>query len=207
MTEVKNGQARIFKSDVLESLSKTTPTQSLMVYGPTIVALLYVAIVVKGLSILETAGWFVFALAFWTFAEYFLHRYVFHYITNADWTHRFHFVVHGQHHEYPRDQERLLMPPVPGIILATLLFSMFYVYFWIGGRPEVTWAFFPGFFLGYLCYSLMHYAIHTFKPPGFLKDLWVHHSVHHYQDQQKAYGVSNRFWDVIFGTLPAKKKQ
>ena len=206
MTQVKNGQARIFKNDTLEALSKTTPTQSLMVYGPTICILLYVAVAVKGLSILETAGWFFFALLFWTFAEYFLHRYLFHYITEAEWTHRFHFVVHGQHHEYPRDPERLLMPPVPGIILATILFSMFYVFFWIGGRPEVTWAFFPGFFLGYLFYSLMHYAIHQFKPPSFLKGLWVHHSVHHYHDNHKAYGVSNRIWDFVFGTLPKKQR-
>ena len=205
MTEVKNGQARIFKNDLLESLSKTTPTQSLLVYGPTIAGLLYVAVAVKGLSVLETASWFGFALLFWTFAEYFLHRYLFHYISEAKWTHRFHFVVHGQHHEYPRDPERLLMPPVPGMMLALILFSMFYLYFWIGGRPEVTWAFFPGFFLGYLFYSLMHYSIHCFKPPAFLKDLWIHHSVHHYQDSERAYGVSNRIWDFVFGTLPAKK--
>lgn len=201
------GQARIFKSDFVESLTKTTPLISVLVYGPAIAALLYVAIGVKGLSVSTTAYWFVFALFFWTFAEYFLHRYLFHFITEADWTKRFHFVVHGSHHTYPRDQERLLMPPVPGLMLATILFSFFYVIFWISGHAELTWAFFPGFFLGYLLYSFMHYAIHTYKPPSFLKGLWLHHNVHHYQDNQKAFGVSSPIWDRIFGTMPEKKSK
>ncbi len=200
------GQARIFKSNFLESLTKTTPLMSVVVYGPCIAALLYVAIYIKGLSVGATFAWFGFAFFFWTFAEYFLHRYLFHYITDAEWTKRFHFVVHGSHHTYPRDKERLLMPPVPGLILATILFSIFFVFFWIIGHPEITWAFFPGFFLGYLLYSFMHYSMHAFKPPSFLKGLWLHHSVHHYQDNTKAYGVSSPLWDFIFGTMPAKSK-
>ena len=200
------GQARIFENKLLESLTKTTPWMSVLVYGPCIAALLYVAIVVKGLSLGTTFGWFAFAIFFWTFAEYFLHRYLFHFITEAAWTKRFHFIVHGSHHTYPRDKDRLLMPPVPGLILATILFTFFYLIFLIVGRPELTWAFFPGFFLGYLLYSFMHYAIHAFKPPKFLKGLWLHHSVHHYQDNTKAYGVSSPLWDYIFRTMPAKKK-
>jgi sterol desaturase/sphingolipid hydroxylase (fatty acid hydroxylase superfamily) len=200
------GQARIFKSDFVESLTKTTPLISVLVYGPAIAGLLYVAISIKELPVATTMKWFGFALLFWTFAEYFLHRYLFHFITEAEWTKRFHFVVHGSHHVYPRDQERLLMPPVPGLILASILFSIFYIFFWISGRPDLTWAFFPGFFLGYLLYSFMHYAIHTYKPPSFLKGLWLHHNVHHYQDNQRAFGVSSPLWDRIFGTMPEKKR-
>lgn len=200
------GQARIFKNDFLESLTKTSPLISILVYGPCIAGLLYVAIGIKGISVAATFGWFAFAFVFWTFAEYILHRYLFHFITEADWTKRFHFVVHGSHHTYPRDKDRLLMPPVPGLILASLLFSFFYLWFWLAGHPELTWAFFPGFFLGYLLYSFMHYAIHSYKPPSFLKGLWLHHNVHHYQDNHRAYGVSNMFWDMVFGTMPDKRK-
>ena len=201
-----NGQARIFNNDFLESLTKTSPLISILVYGPCIGLLLYVAIVLKGLTLTQTFGWFFLALFVWTFAEYFLHRHLFHYITEAKWTHRFHFIVHGSHHEYPRDKDRLLMPPVPGLILASILFAFFYIIFFIFGYSEYTWAFFPGFFLGYLMYSFMHYAIHTYKPPSFLKGLWLHHNVHHYQDNNKAFGVSNQFWDMIFGTMPDRKQ-
>lgn len=199
------GQARIFKSDILEALTKTSPLISILVYGPCIAGLLYIAVALKGISVGFTAVLFASALFVWTFAEYFLHRHLFHYVTEAAWTQRFHFIVHGSHHEYPRDKDRLLMPPVPGLILATILFSFFYVLFWIGGQPDYTWAFFPGFFLGYLMYSFMHYAIHAFKPPSYLKHLWVHHNVHHYQDNRRAFGVSNTFWDRIFRTMPEKR--
>lgn len=201
-----SNQARIFENPILESLTKTSPAISVGVYGPVIIALLYVAIAVKGLSIGTTVTWFVIALLFWTFAEYFLHRYLFHFITEAKWTQRFHFIVHGSHHEYPRDKERLLMPPVPGLLLASILFGFFAVLFWLAGHPSLVWAFFPGFFLGYLLYSFLHYAIHTYKAPEFLKPLWLHHNLHHYQDNEKAYGVSTRFWDKVFSTMPEIKQ-
>jgi sterol desaturase/sphingolipid hydroxylase (fatty acid hydroxylase superfamily) len=72
---------------------------------------------------------FIFALFFWTFAEYILHRFLFHWITENKYVKRFHFIVHGSHHLYPRDKERILMPPVPGLIMASILFGIFYVVF------------------------------------------------------------------------------
>ena len=201
------GKARIFKSPFLEAMTKTTPLISILVYGPAIAGLLFVALNVVGLSVGTTITWFLAAFIFWTFAEYFLHRYLFHWYTEAEWTQRFHFIMHGNHHEYPNDEERLLMPPVPGLILASVLFGLFYLIFLLFGRPELTWAFFPGFFLGYLMYSFVHYAIHQIKPPKYLKRVWIHHSQHHYQHQNKAFGVSSYFWDIIFGTMPPKNKK
>ena len=117
---------------------------------------------------------------------------------------RFHFIMHGSHHLFPRDQERLLMPPVPGIIMASLLFMIFFGIFSLLGAPIYTWAFFPGFFLGYLLYSFLHRATHIMKPPKRFKYLWRHHSLHHYKYPDKAFGVSNTFWDRVFGTMPPK---
>lgn len=201
------GKARIFESPVLEAMTKTSPAISILVYGPCIAGLLYISIAVMGNSVGTTLAWFFFAIFFWTFAEYVLHRYLFHWFTEAKWTQRFHFIVHGNHHEYPNDEERLLMPPVPGLILASVLFSFFYLIFWIFGAPQYTWAFFPGFFLGYLMYSFVHYSIHKFKAPKFLKKVWVHHNIHHYQHPERAFGVSSYFWDIIFGTMPPSEKK
>jgi sterol desaturase/sphingolipid hydroxylase (fatty acid hydroxylase superfamily) len=98
------------------------------------------------------------------------------------------------------------MPPVPGMILATILFCFFGLIFWIFGHSSLTWVFFPGFFLGYLLYSFMHYAIHRYKPPEKLKKLWLHHQLHHYQSPDRAFGVSNTIWDRIFRTMPPIKE-
>src|SRR5690606_40127480 len=65
-----------------------------------------------------------------------IYRFVFHWVAEAAWSQRFHFIMHGAHHNFPADKDRLLMPPVPGIILASILFGMFYIIFWIAKSEE-----------------------------------------------------------------------
>ncbi len=203
-TEHHRGSATIFKNPFLESLTKTSLTQNIIVYGSVIAFLIYYAIAVREIDPLVFIGFFVFALFTWTLAEYLLHRYLFHWISENKFVKRFHFIMHGSHHLYPRDTERLLMPPVPGLIMASLLFLMFYGIFSLFGYSNYTWAFFPGFFLGYLLYSFLHRATHVVKPPKRFKYIWKHHSLHHYKYPNKAFGVSTPFWDHVFGTMPPR---
>ncbi|TVR86919.1 MAG: fatty acid hydroxylase [Saprospirales bacterium] len=200
-------EARLFKNDFLNSMTKTTPLTSVVVYFPVIIALLYVAVVINGLPAVTVAGLFVFAFFFWTLAEYLLHRYLFHWVSDSKIVMRMHYLMHGVHHDHPRDESRLLMPPVPGLIMASFLFLIFYLIFLLIGQPQLSWAFFPGFFAGYLMYSFVHFSIHKFKPPEFLKPLWIHHNLHHYKYPDKAFGVSNTFWDRVFGTMPPKDER
>jgi len=203
-TENHRGQATIFENSFLESLTKTSLKQNIIVYGLLVILLIYNAIVIQNVPVLQFAGFFFFALLFWTLAEYLLHRYLFHWISENKYIQRFHFIMHGSHHLFPRDNERLLMPPVPGILMASILFLIFYAVFSLLNIPVYTWAFFPGFFLGYLLYSFLHRATHVMKPPKRFKYLWKHHNLHHYKYPNKAFGVSNTLWDRIFGTMPPK---
>jgi sterol desaturase/sphingolipid hydroxylase (fatty acid hydroxylase superfamily) len=203
-TEHNKGNATIFKNPFLESLTKTSLTSNIIIYGAVVILLIYNAIVWQDIPLNEFLGLFTFALFFWTFAEYILHRFVFHWINENKLVQRFHFIMHGSHHLYPKDTERLLMPPVPGIIMASILFGIFYVIFYFIGYPVYTWGFFPGFFLGYLLYSFLHRATHVVKPPKKFKFLWKHHSLHHYKYPNKCFGVSNTLWDHVFGTMPPK---
>ncbi|MGB3618930.1 MAG: sterol desaturase family protein, partial [Catalinimonas sp.] len=34
--------------------------------------------------------------------------------------------------------------------------------------------------------------------------LWVHHSIHHFKDDERAFGVSSPLWDWVFGTMPRR---
>jgi len=206
-TEHHRGKATIFENPFLESLTKTTLTQNIIVYGLIVILLIYNAIVTQKIPVEQFLGVFFFALFFWTLAEYLLHRYLFHWISENKLIQRFHFIMHGSHHLFPRDTERLLMPPVPGIIMASILFSIFYIIFTLLNIQVYTWAFFPGFFLGYLLYSFLHRATHVVKPPKRFKYLWKHHSLHHYKYPDKAFGVSNTLWDHVFGTMPPKNTE
>ena len=121
-TENHRGQATIFENAFLESLTKTSLKQNIIVYGLLVILLIYNAIVIQNIPVLQFVGFFLFALLFWTLAEYVLHRYLFHWISENKYIQRFHFIMHGSHHLFPRDTERLLMPPVPGILMASILF-------------------------------------------------------------------------------------
>ena len=49
--------------------------------------------------------------------EYFIHRYIFHFEAKNHNQELIKYKIHGVHHEYPRDKERLAMPPVFSICL------------------------------------------------------------------------------------------
>lgn len=190
------GQAQIFRNRYLEYLTKTHPLLIWSMYLPVIILLPYYAY-----STLRVSGWiiaplFVAGIFFWTFFEYIMHRFVFHFVTENPRMQRISYVMHGNHHEFPRDRQRLFMPPVPSLIIASLIFILMY-----GVMRDYVTLFFPGFMLGYLMYGSMHYAIHAWAPPfKWLKPLWRNHHLHHYKDDQKGFGVSTHFWDVVFHT-------
>lgn len=196
--KIKNkGQARLFESRYLEMLTKTHPLVIWGMYLPLIGYSLYYSYDALGFSIGRIALVFLGAMFFWSLFEYVMHRYIFHMVTDSPRLTRFIYVLHGNHHEYPRDKQRLFMPPVPSLILASLIFGGQYIFL-----REFTFMFFPGFLLGYLMYGSMHYAIHAWNPPfRFLKPLWRNHHLHHYKSEDKGFGVSSAFWDRVFGTF------
>ena len=119
------------------------------------------------------------------------------------WTKRMVFIFHGLHHDDPDDKTRLVMPPLPGILYASLLYGLFYLCFG-EGRCD---AFFSWFMAGYLVYDYIHYAIHHFPMNSTLgKYLRRHHLQHHVHDDIK-FGVSSPLWDVRLSTNtnPVKK--
>lgn len=99
-TQHQKGKAEIFKNSFLESLTKTTLASNIMVYGLTVLILIYVALFVMNIPLLTFLILFFGGLFFWTFAEYVLHRYVFHWINKNKSVQRFHFILHENHHVF-----------------------------------------------------------------------------------------------------------
>ena len=96
------------------------------------------------------------------------------------------------------------MPPAVAIPLAALFFFAFTLIF---GTPA-AYPLFGGFILGYLFYDYTHYYVHHFVPKSeFGKRLREQHMRHHFQDHRYGYGVSSPLWDVVFRTLPRKRRQ
>jgi sterol desaturase/sphingolipid hydroxylase (fatty acid hydroxylase superfamily) len=197
------GQARLFQSPYLEMLTKANPIVIWSMYLPVIIGFPIYAYRYLNTTTLNIAALFIAGMFFWTFFEYLAHRFLFHWVAESNRAQKAVYILHGNHHHYPRDRERLFMPPLPSIILASVLFSLHFLVI-----RDLTFAFFPGFLLGYLLYASMHYAIHAFNPPfKWMKPLWRNHHLHHYKDEHKGFGVSSTLWDHVFGTMFDLKKE
>lgn len=195
--KIKNkGQARLFENRYLEYMTKTHPFVIWSIYLPLIIFLIYFSSVNFPFSILGILTRFLSGVFFWSLFEYLMHRFAFHLVSENLQIQRLIYVLHGNHHEFPRDRERLFMPPIPSLILASLLFFLFHL-----ALESSAFVFFSGFLLGYLIYGSMHFAIHAWAPPfKFLKPLWRNHHLHHYKSDEKGFGVSSSFWDWVFGS-------
>jgi sterol desaturase/sphingolipid hydroxylase (fatty acid hydroxylase superfamily) len=197
------GTKQLFKNPVLEKLSRTHISVPLTIFFSYAAILLYWSITHTSLSPWATIGMFVLGVISFTWVEYNVHRYVFHMQTYTKLREKLQYTMHGVHHEFPKDKDRLAMPPLLSVTIATILLLLFRLIL-----GDLVFSFLPGFLVGYAYYLSIHYMVHAFQPPkNFLKILWVNHSMHHYKHGELIFGVSSPLWDYIYGTMQDKHRQ
>lgn len=197
------GQAQLFRNANMERLTKANPLVIWGMYLPAIIGMPLYAVEMLQLSVSKVTLLAFGGMFFWTLFEYLMHRFAFHWVSERPRAQKFIYLVHGNHHHYPRDRERLFMPPLPSLVLAVGVFTIQFLL-----MRSYVFAFFPGFVLGYLLYASMHYAIHAWNPPfKWIKPLWRNHHLHHYKNEERGFGVSSTFWDHVFGTMFDLKKE
>jgi dihydroceramide fatty acyl 2-hydroxylase len=193
---------RMFENETLEKFSRIHPATPFVVWIPVVFFMLYRSWG-RDLAAYSIGATVLAGLLAWTLAEYVLHRWVFHWTNDAAWGKRLHFLLHGVHHDFPSDKDRLVMPLLTSVPMAVIFYSLFFLALGIQyGEP-----FFAGFVLGYLCYDGTHYAVHHFKQKSRLGK-WVrrHHMLHHHADHSGGFGVSSPLWDIVFRTMPQVKR-
>jgi 4-hydroxysphinganine ceramide fatty acyl 2-hydroxylase len=197
-----SGSAQMFQNPVLEKLSRTHISIPITLFFVISGVSLYHAVlkteIPLGVGLLVLVG----GLITFTFVEYIMHKHFFHMEPDTPVKDKLQYTVHGVHHDYPKDKDRMAMPPFVSAGYALVFYGAFTL---IMGNYALY--FLPGFLIGYAAYLGVHYAVHAFQPPkNFLKILWVNHAVHHYKDPDAAFGVSSPLWDYILGTMPKKSK-
>ena len=197
----KNETIRLFKNPILEYFSHIHPITPIVVYVPLLAILFYFGAVEIG--ILSAVVSFLFGILLWSLTEYVIHRWAFHYEPKSEIGKKAHFLVHGIHHDYPRDATRLVMPLLVSVPLAIMFYLLFDFLF-----GNYCFNIFSGFIFGYVSYDSIHYATHHMDFKGKIgKFLKTYHLRHHYADEHTAYGVSNPLWDYVFGTVPQQVKE
>lgn len=197
-----NGSAKIFENPVLEKLSRTHIMVPITMFFVISIVSLFYGIRTSEINLVTGLLVLVGGIVSFTFVEYMMHKYFFHMDRDTPTKDKLQYSVHGIHHDYPRDKDRLAMPPVISAFYSLVLYLVFksimgaYVFYFL-----------PGFLIGYSAYLGVHYIVHAYQPPkNFLKILWVNHAIHHYKNSDVAFGVSSPLWDYILGTMPKIEK-
>lgn len=202
----QRGSPRMFRVDWIEDyLSRVRPWQVLVVWVPVSLWFLVQAALIPGVGLSGAAGLFLAGVAAWTLLEYVLHRWVFHFVPSAgsEFQRDVAFLIHGVHHDWPHDPDRLVMPPVVAFLLAIVIGTPM--------RALTGPVLFPGLFAGlvagYVWYDMTHYAVHHYAQHTALGRLQRrNHLVHHFAQHDARYGVTTPIWDICFGTYPAATK-
>lgn len=200
-TDTLKASPRMFDSNVLDKLSRVHPSVPVILFVPAIAVL--IAMGLDRVQPLAVIGLVLAGYLFWTLAEYWLHRLVFHFEPEEGIGKRLHWIIHGVHHDHPNDPMRLVMPPAVSIPLAAL----FLLLFWTVLGPGLAPAFGGGFLAGYLVYDMCHFYLHHGSPTSKMgKLLRRNHMRHHFQDHERGYGVSVTLWDHVFRTRSRARK-
>ena len=198
---------RLFKSDFLEFFTHISPVVVLIIWTPVAIYFLARAIHdrVSGSPLGQIPIGLGVGLFVWTFTEYAMHRFVFHYRPRTPWQERIVFLFHGVHHAQPQLKTRLVMPPVVSVPLAFVIYGIFSLICTMLGGPQWVAPLFAGAVAGYLIYDMTHYATHHLPMRwGYLKFVKQYHMKHHYKTPNARFGVSSPLWDYVFGTMPAE---
>jgi cyclopropane-fatty-acyl-phospholipid synthase len=146
--------------------------------------------------------WALGGVALWSLLEYLLHRFVLHGVAPfSRW--------HGEHHVRP---QALIASPIALSLSLFMLLGALPAWWLLGAWPATALTL--GLMTSYLLYGLTHHATHHHTAPWIRHNPWIsrrrvrhamHHAVHHIQARGEIckpchFGVSNSFWDVVFGT-------
>jgi len=194
----RHASGRLFENAFLERSSRVKPVTPFLFYIPIIVGLQVWAFWTGTTTLGWTLGMWVAGWITWQWMEYSLHRYFFHWEGNGPFTKKLHAIIHGYHHLYPDDLDRLVMPLGASIPLALVITGLL----WLVGAPHATLPYFVGLVAGYLWYDFMHHYLHAKNPrTKWGKMLRAHHMAHHFNTPDKNFGISHIYIDKLMGSM------
>eukprot|EP00898_Chlorokybus_atmophyticus_P005526 jgi/Chlat1/5975/Chrsp4S06293 len=203
--EARKGPARFFKSDIMETISRTPWFLVPLVWMPVVFACLAYPLVHWQLRRDVAVVAFLAGMVVWSLLEYLIHRFIFHHGTQNYWGNTFHFLFHGCHHKLPLDNYRLVFPPTAAAVVASLGFLLA-----LSLAPSLREALplFAGGLCGYVLYDCMHYYVHHGQMwTAYLKRMKTYHLAHHFKHPEHSYGITSTMWDRVFQTGPQVPKR
>ena len=191
----KRERIQVLENKFLEKYFGTAHPATPGLWIPVIAAGLYLGITgPQGLQL--TLALYVVGVLSITLVEYVVHRWLFHQVSDNHDDQMTHFILHGYHHDFPRDRLRLVLPLAFILPLAAFFAGLC----WLVAR-EHWLQLFVGLATGYMAYDWIHYYTHHARPKNRVgKWLMKYHLLHHHDSPNHRYGISTPLWDLVFGT-------
>jgi 4-hydroxysphinganine ceramide fatty acyl 2-hydroxylase len=153
-----------------------------------------------------TAAWWLGGVAFWTWLEYMVHRYILHGVFPdgpglKHWTHRLFDHLHVEHHKRPWDGRHIngtLKDTAPFVVPMALVAALL--------PPHTGFAFLAGLLQAYVVEEWVHHSVHFYHFDNrYFRYIKRHHLYHHSRaGGQVAYGLTSGVWDAAYDTrIPA----
>jgi sterol desaturase/sphingolipid hydroxylase (fatty acid hydroxylase superfamily) len=95
-----------------------------LVWGPILAGILLQCLVARQARTMAMAATFASGILLWQLMEYSIHRFLFHIEPRSQVAITLHFALHGCHHKYPWDKERLVFPPIPAALVAAVVYCV-----------------------------------------------------------------------------------
>lgn len=157
-----------------------------------------------------TAVAWALGVAFWTWLEYFVHRYVLHGVFPdgpgvKHWTHRLFDHLHVEHHARPWDGNHIngtIKDTGPFLLPVALLATLF--------PPHTLLAWLAGVVQAYVAEEWVHHSVHFYHFDNlYFRYIKRHHLYHHSRaGSTMAYGLTSGAWDAACGTrIPAPVRE
>ena len=156
-----SGTGKMFDNPFLERLTRTHIAVPIGLFVTIASVLIFWGNTREMMSLVSLFALFLIGWLAFTLVEYVVHKFVFHMSTDTKAREDLQYKFHGIHHDYPKDKDRLAMPPVMSLTISTLLFFVFKL-----AMGTAVFGFLPGFIFGYAMYLFVHYIVHAYQPPN-----------------------------------------
>ena len=148
-------------------------------------------------------AFYVLGIVFWTALEYWAHRYILHGRfpdgpgVFQHFLHRYFDHLHWEHHKRPWDGNH-----INGTMADTLPFAGPLALLSFLMPIETLTVFVAGLLHAYIVEEWVHHSVHFYSFRGrYFRYIKRHHLYHHSpKGMNVAYGLSNGFWDIVYGT-------
>jgi len=127
--ELKNkphtkGTKALFENKLMEKLTRTHIAVPLVMFSIISTSLLVFGFRQGYISALTAPLLFFAGILVFTLIEYIMHRFLFHLPPKTEKAEKFAYAIHGVHHDYPKDKDRLAMPIPLSLLLSTGFFFL-----------------------------------------------------------------------------------